>query len=864
MGREDIQAMSHPSQFPPICQKTGSSASLQKFNSVPLRPFSSDRPQVKGKFLYVGLEKLWIRGVTYGTFRPDVSGNEFHDQKAVERDFAQMVANGINAVRTYTTPPPWLLDIAWQQGLYVMAGLPWESHLTFLDTKKTVRVIEERVRLMVRQLTGHPALLCYVIGNEIPAPIIRWYGRKKIERFLERLYVIAKTEDPQGLVTYVNFPTTEYLQLPFLDFSCFNVYLEKPDSFEAYLRRLQNITGDRPLIMGELGLDSRRNGEKKQAEVLDWQIRTAFQVGCAGVFVYAWTDEWHRGGHDIEDWDFGITDRKRHPKPALRAVRQAFTEVPFPPDITWPRISVVVCSYNGMRTIGNCCEGLHDLDYPNYEVICVDDGSTDNTAAIAGINGFRVIRTPNNGLSGARNVGMRVATGDIVAYIDDDAYPDRDWLKYLAYTFLSTDCAGVGGPNIPPPGDGDIAECVANSPGGPLHVLLSDHEAEHIPGCNMAYRKDVLEALGGFDPKFRAAGDDVDLCWRLLERGWWLAFNPAAMVWHHRRNSIRAYLKQQIGYGRAEAFLERKWPEKYNRVGHYNWIGRIYGGGLSQSFFWRKWRIYHGTWGTAFFQSLYNPKVNTLESMLLMPEWYLINGFLGALVVLGLLWKPLLLAIPLLVLTAGLPLLNVIRGAATATFPNENSSRIRRLKLRSITGLLHILQPMARLLGRLRYGLSPWRLRGKTLFAFPWPQTCKIWSERWQTPEQKLQSIEEGLKFQGAIVTRGGDFDHWDLNVRGGLLGSAQLRMTVEEHGAGRQYWRFLTYPRWSLEGVMLTLPVVILSLGAAFDQALLVSGILGGVAVLLVLRTFQECAGATGAMLNALKQEKQKNEIGN
>src|SRR3989442_7014584 len=103
--------------------------------------------------------------------------------------------------------------------------------------------------------------------------------------------------------------------------------------------------------------------------------------------------------------------------------------------------------------------------------------------------------------------------------------------------FLSTSHAAVGGPNLPPPGDGPIAECIARAPGGPVHVLLSDREAEHLPGCNMAFRKARLEAIGGFDPQFRTAGDDVDVCWRLEERGFTLGFSPAAMVWHHRRNS---------------------------------------------------------------------------------------------------------------------------------------------------------------------------------------------------------------------------------------------------------------------------------------------------------------------------------------
>src|SRR3989454_12533519 len=126
----------------------------------------------------------------------------------------------------------------------------------------------------VRPCAGHRALLCYSLGNEIPAPIARWLGRRKIEQYLERLYRAVKEEDPDGLVTYVNYPTTEYLQLPFLDLVCFNVYLESKDRFESYLARLQNIAGNRPLMMSELGLDSLRNGEDAQARSLDLQVRS--------------------------------------------------------------------------------------------------------------------------------------------------------------------------------------------------------------------------------------------------------------------------------------------------------------------------------------------------------------------------------------------------------------------------------------------------------------------------------------------------------------------------------------------------------------------------------------------------------------
>jgi O-antigen biosynthesis protein len=813
------------------------------------------RPAVRGKFIYAGEEKLWIRGVTYGTFRPDTHGQEFHDRAGVERDFTQMTQHGVNTLRTYTVPPRWMLDAAQRHGLRVMVGLPWEQHIAFLSDRRRKRSIEERVREGVRSCTGHPAVLCYVIGNEIPASIVRWHGRRSVESFIERLYRAAKEEDPEGLVTYVNFPSTEYLQLPFVDFVCFNVYLESRDRYEAYLARLQNIAGSRPLVMAEIGLDSRRNGVDRQASTLDWEVRAAFEAGCAGVFVFAWTDEWYRGGFEIEDWDFGITTRDRQPKPALEVLRRAFSEIPFRVDSDWPLVSVIVCSYNGSRTIEDTLQRLARLDYPRYEVIVVNDGSTDSTVSIVSRYRVRLISVENGGLSKARNIGLEAAQGEIVAYIDDDAYPDPHWLTYLAATFRKTSHVGVGGPNIAPEGDGPIAECVANAPGGPIHVLVTDEEAEHIPGCNMAYRRDALKAVGGFDPQFRIAGDDVDVCWRLQLRGGTLGFSPAAMVWHHRRNSVRTYWRQQKNYGRAEALLEMKWPEKYNALGHHSWRGRLYGNGLVQALPLKRWHVYHGVWGSGLFQSIYAPAPSMVRWAPMMPEWFLVIATVALVSAFGFLWKPLLAAVPVLILAAAAPVAQAALSAFHTSFSETSRTVMPLTGLRGLTALLHIMQPVARLWGRLHNGLTLWRRRGTPRFAFPRPRTLALWSERWQASEKRLGAMEAILQAQGAVVARGGDYDRWDLEVRGGLFGVVRTRMAIEEHGAGRQQVLFRFWPRFSRAGSVLTLLFLLFSLLAFIDGAWAATALFAVFSALLATRVFGDCAAATASLLYALKQ---------
>ncbi len=288
--------------------------------------------------------------------------------------------------------------------------------------------------------------------NEYPADLVRFIGKSKVEDLIDDLIGIVKEESPDCLATFANFPTTEYLRPRAVDFVCFNVYLHNEQVFRNYLARLQNIAGDKPLMLGEYGIDTfREHTEEKQAEILSAHVKAVFEEGLVGTFIFSFTDDWVTHGYRIEDWKFGLTKVDRSPKVAFAAVQQILKKVPQTFDQPLPSMSVIICSYNGASTVEACLASMERIRYPNFEVIFVDDGSKDNTQAI--LKRFPWVRNiyqENKGLSFARNVGMNAANGEIIVYTDSDCEADEDWLYYLAVAMKRSGHMGMGGPNLIP------------------------------------------------------------------------------------------------------------------------------------------------------------------------------------------------------------------------------------------------------------------------------------------------------------------------------------------------------------------------------------------------------------------------------
>ncbi len=761
------------------------------------------RVSVDGKFFRLGEKKIYVKGVAYGPFasNDDRERSGFASPEQTAKDLAQIRELGANLIRIYHVPQKWFLDLATEQELKVLIDIPWNKHLCFLDSAQHRSAAAEAVRRAVYGCAGHSAVFAFSIANEIPADIVRWSGAPAVADFIDDLVQEAKRADPDCLCTFTNYPPTEFVRPQSVDFVCFNVYLHHEKPFKNYLARLQNMAESKPLLLGECGVDSLREGEARKCELLRWQIEGAFRGGLAGVVVFSFTDEWFKDSREIEDWEMGLTTRARAPKKSFAVVQKMFRAGPCFPLPQTPKVSVVVACYNGERTLAACLESLDRLNYPDYEVVLVDDGSTDSTPQIAArhprVHCFR--HEKNFGLSVARNTGISASTGEIVAFTDADCRADEDWLYYLVIDLLESPFAGIGGPNLLPPDDSPVAAAVMASPGGPAHVLLTDRQAEHIPGCNMAFCRWALEEVGGFDPIFRRAGDDVDLCWRLEQAGCKIGFSPAAFVWHYRRSTLGEYLKQQRGYGEAEALLVRKHPEYFNSFGGSVWRGRIYG--ASQfGVLMRRPIIYRGLFGSAGFQSLYASEPALSLMLCTAPEYHLLVTL--PLWVLSVSFYYLFpVAVTSLLLSLGV----CAAAGAQAVLPKKR----RHWWSRPLVAMLFLLQPIVRGLARYHGRLaSP---AGESAMQ---PNLDSLALHHSKDPLTEVRYwAEDGINriaFAAGLMRRL-DQDGWpnkpdigwsdyDVEVHGGRWSNVQLTTVAEEHPSNKVVIRCRLRPRWSLQ----------------------------------------------------------------
>ena len=225
-------------------------------------------------------------------------------------------------------------------------------------------------------------------------------------------------------------------------------------------------------------------------------------------------------------------------------------------------VSVIVPTFNRKSLLEECVESLMVQDYPDYEVIVVDDGSTDGTGELL-INlsrKYSVLSSfsqKNGGSYAARNLGIKKSNGGIICFTDDDCRVDPDWINNLIKHFDDDEIGGVGGKIIPSAPTTYIEEySQRNIP------LNYPKKIEYIATCNAAYRKDLLDIVGGFDINFRSGGDR-DMSTQILMTCHKIVYEPDAIIHYRYRSNLHDFLKQWYLYGKGTAILNKKYPLSY-------------------------------------------------------------------------------------------------------------------------------------------------------------------------------------------------------------------------------------------------------------------------------------------------------------
>jgi cellulose synthase/poly-beta-1,6-N-acetylglucosamine synthase-like glycosyltransferase len=245
-----------------------------------------------------------------------------------------------------------------------------------------------------------------------------------------------------------------------------------------------------------------------------------------------------------------------------------------------PVVSVVVPAYNASRTIGLCVEALLNQDYPkdHYDIIVVDNRSTDDTREIVRRYPVRLLEERDRQSSyAARNRGLRAACGELIAFTDSDCIPDRQWLRQLVEGDEDLSHGGFAGRVVPYEPTTLLERFAVERHQVSQDISMANSYLPIAITANVAYRKDVLETLGGFNDTMISSGD-ANLAWRLqLLYGKTIRFNRAAVVYHKHRSTFRSFWRQHRIYGFGTAMLCDQFPGYAKSLGYETryWLWRV-------------------------------------------------------------------------------------------------------------------------------------------------------------------------------------------------------------------------------------------------------------------------------------------------
>ena len=150
-----------------------------------------------GKFFRLGQNKWYVKGFSYGPFAPDENGIPLPELNRLRADFAHMRQLGANCLRVYFPPPEWMLDEALAHDLRVFVDVPWEKHRCFFEDWDAQQRARQRVRETAQTLGNHPAVFAISVVNEIPVDVVRFYGHRRVEGFIDEYRDLVGATDDQ-------------------------------------------------------------------------------------------------------------------------------------------------------------------------------------------------------------------------------------------------------------------------------------------------------------------------------------------------------------------------------------------------------------------------------------------------------------------------------------------------------------------------------------------------------------------------------------------------------------------------------------------------------------------------------------------
>lgn len=454
----------------------------------------------------------------------------------------ELAAANVNALILTEAQAETVLSLASQASLYAMVEIA-------IDVKEfaspvRMRAVTARIAEAVSGLRGHPALCGFLIDCRLDNDASAKPAPNAVRSAIDTVMRTVRETDSRFLIALkrrfdekrtVPQPTQVTVALTDADLTFASLAKIDAADVSPIIYALHEIADARPLVI-EIG---------EELPGQDGVVALAFGCGAAGVVAPAM-----RRAVSSERQNIRMLAGELLPFAHL-----AGSSVPLP--ASTPMVSVVVTARDDERTIAGCLESISRLQYPNYEVIVIEDASRDRSVEVAAAApGVRLLRQSSRaGFGAIRNAATRVARGDLIAFTRADCVIDSDWLTLAVRALTEGHCDAVGGPVFPSQEKRGVAARVRSAIEKAGAKRSSGDRAAQLADRNLMVRKSSLIAVGGFDARFIDEGGDRDLATRMLAAGMTLGWCPAGFVWRCGHLTLGEFLRRRIRDGRAEATL---------------------------------------------------------------------------------------------------------------------------------------------------------------------------------------------------------------------------------------------------------------------------------------------------------------------